>query len=176
MVRSDLAGSGVLFSIDTETGFRDVVLINAAWRLGESVVQGTVNPDEYVVFKPTLASGFRPILRRRPGSKEWKLVYEHGGSKGVRSVPVPEAERAAFVLSDDEILTLARWACAIEAHYSAVRGVPTPMDVEWAKDGRSGESCSRSSCRASSTSPTRSARRPRPWSCAASRSGFGSRR
>jgi pyruvate,water dikinase len=139
MVRSDLAGSGVLFSIDTETGFRDVVLISAAWGLGESVVQGTVNPDEYLVFKPTLARGFRPILRRRLGSKEFKLVYESGGSKSTKSVPVPEADRAAFVLADDEILTLARWACAIEKHYSAARGVDTPMDVEWAKDGVTGE-------------------------------------
>jgi pyruvate,water dikinase len=139
MVRSDLAGSGVLFSIDTETGFRDIVLINAAYGLGESVVQGAVNPDEYVVFKTTLASGFRPILRRRLGSKEWKLVYQEGGSKGVRSIPVPEAERAKFVLEDEEILTLARWACAIEEHYSAVRGAQTPIDVEWAKDGISGE-------------------------------------
>ena len=139
MVRSDLAGSGVLFSIDTETGFRDVVLISAAWGLGESVVQGTVNPDEYLVFKPTLSRGFRPILRRRLGSKEFKLVYESGGSKSTKSVPVPEAERGAFVLSDDEILTLARWACEIEEHYSAVRGVATPMDVEWAKDGITGE-------------------------------------
>jgi pyruvate,water dikinase len=139
MVRSDLAGSGVLFSIDTETGFRDVVLISAAWGLGESVVQGTVNPDEYLVFKPTLARGFRPILRRRLGSKELKLVYESGGSKRTKSVPVPQAERESFVLSDDEILTLARWACAIEEHYSAVRGIATPMDVEWAKDGITGE-------------------------------------
>jgi pyruvate,water dikinase len=139
MVRSDLAGSGVLFSIDTETGFRDVVLISAAWGLGESVVQGTVNPDEYLVFKPTLARGFRPILRRRLGSKEFKLVYESGGSRSTRSVPVAEAERAAFVLSEDEILTLARWACVIEEHYGAARGVATPMDVEWAKDGITGE-------------------------------------
>ena len=139
MVRSDLAGSGVLFSIDPETGFRDVVLISAAWGLGESVVQGTVNPDEYVVFKPTLARGFRPIVRRRLGSKEWKLVYETGGSRGTRTVPVPETERARFVLDDDEVLLLARWGCAIEEHYGAVRGVPTPMDVEWAKDGTTGE-------------------------------------
>jgi len=139
MVRSDLAGSGVLFSIDTETGFREVVLINAAYGLGESIVQGVVNPDEYVVFKPTLRSGFRPILRRRLGSKEFKLVYESGGSRGVRSVSVPEAERARFVLDDEEILTLARWACAIEEHYSAAHGAFTPMDVEWAKDGLSGE-------------------------------------
>jgi pyruvate, water dikinase len=139
MVRSDLAGAGVIFTIDTETGFRDAVLISAAWGLGESVVQGTVNPDEYVVFKPTLAQGFRPIVRRRLGTKEWKLVYETGGSRGTKSLPVPEAERATFVLADDEILTLARWACVIEEHYSAVRGTPTPMDIEWAKDGRTGE-------------------------------------
>jgi pyruvate, water dikinase len=139
MVRSDLAGSGVMFSIDTETGFRDAVLISAAWGLGESVVQGTVNPDEYLVFKPTLAQGFRPILRRRLGSKEWKLVYETGGSRGTKNLPVPEDERARFVLDDDEILELARWACEIEQHYSNARGAPTPMDMEWAKDGRTGE-------------------------------------
>jgi pyruvate,water dikinase len=139
MVRSDLAGSGVLFTIDTETGFRDVVLINAAFGLGESVVQGTVNPDEYVVFKPTLRTGSRPILRRRAGSKEFKLVYEAGGSKGTRSVPVPAGERAALVLTDEEVLTLARWGCAIEDHYSELRGEPTPMDIEWAKDGITGE-------------------------------------
>jgi pyruvate,water dikinase len=139
MVRSDLAGSGVLFTIDTETGFRDVVLISAAWGLGESVVQGTVNPDEYLVFKPALAQGFRPLLRKRLGSKEQKLVYESGGTKSTRSVPVPEAERAAYVLGDDEVLTLARWACTIEEHYSAVRGTATPMDLEWAKDGITGE-------------------------------------
>jgi len=139
MVRSDRAGSGVMLSIDTETGFRDAVLISAAWGLGESVVQGAVNPDEYVVFKPTLAQGFRPILRRRLGSKEWKLVYETGGSRGTKSVPVPEPERAQFVLDDDEILALARWSCAIEEHYSAVHGAPTPMDMEWAKDGVTGE-------------------------------------
>jgi len=139
MVRSDLACSGVMFSIDTETGFRDVVLINAAYGLGESIVQGAVNPDEYVVFKTTLRRGFRPILRRRLGSKEFKVVYESGGSRGVRNVPVSEEERAAFALADDEILALARWACAIEEHYSGARGEATPMDIEWAKDGITGE-------------------------------------
>lgn len=139
MVRSDLGGAGVMFSLDPESGFRDVVVINAAWGLGESVVQGTVNPDEYTVFKPTLRQGFRPLLQRRAGSKEMKLVYDEGGTRPVKSVPVSPEERARLVLSDDEVLTLARWACLVEDHYSAARGTPTPMDMEWAKDGRSGE-------------------------------------
>jgi pyruvate,water dikinase len=139
MVRSDLAASGVMFSIDTETGFRDAVLINAAYGLGENVVQGTVNPDEYTVFKPTLQQGFRPILQKRLGTKEYKLVYDVGGGKMTRNIPVPPAERASYVLADDDILTLARWACLIEDHYSTKHGCPTPMDMEWAKDGLSGE-------------------------------------
>jgi len=138
MVRSDLAGAGVMFSIDTETGFRDAVLISAAWGLGESVVQGTVDGDEYVVFKPTLLQGHRPILSRRVGSKESKLVYEDGGSRMTRSVPVPRADRARPVLDEEDILTLARWACIIEDHYTKASGRPTPMDVEWAKDGETG--------------------------------------
>lgn len=139
MVRSDLAGAGVIFTLDTETGFRDVVLISAAYGLGESVVQGTVNPDEYYVFKPTLRQGFRPILQRKAGAKEFKLVYDEGGSRATRSVPVPPTDRRRFVLGDDEILTLARWACAVEDHYSQRHGRPMPMDLEWAKDGISGE-------------------------------------
>jgi pyruvate,water dikinase len=139
MVRSDLAASGVMFSIDTETGFRDAVLINAAYGLGENVVQGTVNPDEYYVFKPTLQQGFRPILQKRLGTKEYKLVYDVGGGKMTRNVPVTPADRARYVLADDDILTLARWACLIEDHYSSKRGCPTPMDMEWAKDGLTGE-------------------------------------
>lgn len=139
MVRSDLATSGVMFSIDTESGFRDAVLINAAYGLGENVVQGAVNPDEYTVFKPTLQQGFRPILAKRLGSKEFKMVYDVGGGKMVKNVPVPPDDRARFALSDDEILTLARWACVIEAHYSARRGRATPMDMEWARDGLTGE-------------------------------------
>jgi pyruvate,water dikinase len=139
MVRSDLATSGVMFSIDTESGFPDVVLINAAYGLGENVVQGSVNPDEYYVFKPTLKAGFRPILQKMAGTKEFKLVYDVGGSKMVRNVPVPPDDRARFAISDDEILTLARWACVIEEHYSAKKGRPTPMDMEWAKDGVTGE-------------------------------------
>jgi pyruvate,water dikinase len=141
MVRSDLAASGVMFSIDTETGFRDAVLINAAYGLGENVVQGTVNPDEYTVFKPTLLQGFRPILQKRLGTKEYKLVYDVGGGKMTRNVPVSSAERARYVLADDDILTLARWACLIEDHYSTKHGGPTPMDMEWAKDGLTGELC-----------------------------------
>jgi pyruvate,water dikinase len=139
MVRSDLAASGVMFSIDTETGFRDAVLINASYGLGENVVQGTVNPDEYYVFKPTLQQGFRPILQKRLGTKEYKLVYDVGGGKMTRNVPVTPADRARYVLADDDILTLARWACLIEDHYSSKRGCLTPMDMEWAKDGLTGE-------------------------------------
>ena len=139
MVRSDLATSGVMFSIDTETGFRNAVLINAAYGLGENVVQGAVNPDEYLVFKPTLASGFRPILQKRLGNKEFKLIYDVGGGRMTRNVPVPEVDRARFAITDEEILTLSRWACIIEDHYSQKRGVFTPMDMEWAKDGITGE-------------------------------------
>jgi pyruvate,water dikinase len=139
MVRSDLASAGVMFSIDTETGFRDAVLINASYGLGENVVQGSVNPDEYYVFKPTLAQGYRPILNKRLGSKEFKLIYDVGGSKMVKNVPVPPDDRAGFAITDDEILTLARWACMIEEHYRTKRGIPSPMDMEWAKDGRTGD-------------------------------------
>jgi pyruvate,water dikinase len=139
MVRSDLASSGVMFSIDTETGFPDVVLINAAYGLGENVVQGAVNPDEFYVFKPTLRMGHRPIIRRRLGSKEFKLVYDVGGGRMTRNVPVPQQERRRFAIGDDEILTLARWACLIEEHYTRKRGISSPMDIEWARDGLTGE-------------------------------------
>jgi pyruvate,water dikinase len=139
MVRADLAASGVMFTLDTETGFRDAVLINAAYGLGENVVQGAVNPDEYCVFKPTLKTGHRPILQKVVGTKEFKLIYDIGGGKMVKNVPVAPGERAAFAISDDEILQLAKWACLIEDHYSAKHGRPTPMDIEWAKDGHTGE-------------------------------------
>jgi len=139
MVRSDLSASGVMFTIDTESGFRDVVLINATYGLGESLVQGIVTPDEFYVFKPTLRQGFRPILQRRLGGKESKLVYDEEGSKLTRTVPVPPADRQRFAIADDDVLQLARWACIIEEHYSARRGRPTPMDIEWAKDGISGD-------------------------------------
>ncbi len=139
MVRSDLASSGVMFSIDTETGFKNAALVTAAYGLGENVVQGAVNPDEYFVFKPTLEQGYRPILEKRLGSKEIKMIYDVGGGKLTKNVPVPELERHQYAIADDEILTLAKWACIIEDHYSAVRGTYTPMDIEWAKDGLSGE-------------------------------------
>jgi len=138
MVRSDLACSGVMFSIDTETGFKDAAFISAAYGLGENVVQGTVNPDEYYVFKPTLKQGFRPILKKRVGSKELKMVYDDG-SKFTKNVSVAESDRAKFVLEDEEILQLARWASLIEDHYTQVRQQYTPMDMEWAKDGITGE-------------------------------------
>ncbi len=133
MVRSDLGGSGVMFSIDTETGFDKIVLINAAWGLGENVVQGAVDPDEYEVFKPLLATKkLSPIIEKKRGEKEIKMIYARG-DKPTRNVPTSKAERAAFVLSDSEILELARWAATIEKHYGC------PMDMEWAKDGETGE-------------------------------------
>jgi pyruvate,water dikinase len=139
MVRSDLSSSGVMFSIDTETGFTDAVLISAAYGLGENVVQGTVNPDEYYVFKPTLKTGHRPILKKRLGSKEIRMIYDEGGGRMTRNVAVPSEDRSRFCLDDDEILLLARWAVIVEDHYTHKRGQPTPMDLEWAKDGNTGE-------------------------------------
>ncbi len=139
MVRSDLATSGVMFSIDTETGFKNTALVTAAYGLGENVVQGVVNPDEYIVFKPTLKAGFKPILEKRLGSKEIKMVYDIGGSRPVKNIPVPKADQVKFALSDDEILQLAQWACVIEDHYSSERGSYSAMDIEWAKDGETGE-------------------------------------
>ena len=138
MVRSDLASSGVMFSIDTETGFKNAVLVTAAYGLGENIVQGTVNPDEFFVFKPTLKQGFRPILDKRLGSKELKMVYDIGGSKYTKNLAVPATEQDKFAIEDDEILQLALWAVLIEEHYSQVRGTYTPMDIEWAKDGNTG--------------------------------------
>ncbi len=129
MVRSDAASAGVMFTLDTESGFRDVVYITGAWGLGENVVQGKVNPDEFYVFKPTLKKGFRPILSKKLGSKEHKLVYGSGPGSPVKDVKTTRAERQRFVLSDDEILKLAEWAIIIEEHYGR------PMDIEWAKDG-----------------------------------------
>jgi len=139
MVRSDLACAGVMFTIDTESGFRDAVMISAAYGLGENVVQGSVTPDEYLVFKPTLKSGYRPILQKTVGSKEFKLVYDSGGGKMVKNVPVAPGDRVKLALTDDEVLELARWACIVEDHYSAKRGQQAPMDLEWAKDGVTGE-------------------------------------
>jgi pyruvate,water dikinase len=138
MVRSDQACSGVMFTLDTESGFRDVVVINGAWGLGEAIVQGMATPDEWVVFKPTLQTGARPIVSRRLGGKEVKMVYGLDG-KGTRTRDVVEAQRGRFVLGDYEVLELARWACLIEDHYSKLAGRSTPMDIEWAKDGQTGE-------------------------------------
>lgn len=138
MVRSDLASSGVMFTIDTETGFQNAALITAAYGLGENVVQGAVNPDEYYVFKPTLKTGHSPILDKRLGSKELKMVYDDG-SKFTKNIPVSRAQRNRFALDDNEILQLGRWACLIEDHYSQVRGTFSPMDIEWAKDGITNE-------------------------------------
>ncbi len=138
MVRSDQACSGVMFTLDTESGFRDVVVINAAWGLGEAIVQGMATPDEWVVFKPTLLQGARPIVSRHLGTKEVKMIYGLDG-RGTRTREVVEAQRSRFCLSDYEVLQLANWACMIEQHYSMRAGRPTPMDIEWAKDGFTGE-------------------------------------
>ena len=133
MVRSDLAGAGVMFSIDTETGFDKVVLINAAWGLGENVVQGAVDPDEYQIFKPFLSeAALIPIIEKTVGGKVQKMIYTTDSARPTKNVPTSRAERAAFVLSDEEILTLGHWACVIEEHYRQ------PMDMEWAKDGQTG--------------------------------------
>lgn len=140
MVRADEAGSGVMFTIDTESGFENAVVVNAAYGLGEMVVQGKVEPDEYYVFKPTLKEGvevqgdvynfkYRPIIGKSKGHKEIKMIYSFEGSDPVREVPVPEEDRKLYVLTDDEVLQLAYWACLIEDHYGK------PMDIEWAKDG-----------------------------------------
>ena len=137
MVRSDLATSGVMFSIDTETGFNNVVLINAAYGLGENVVQGAVNPDEFLVFKPTLhQKGKVPIISKKLGSKSIKMIYEKEGSKAtIKNVPVDISLRNQFCLNEKQIIQLAKWACIIEEHYSKKAGYYKPMDMEWAVDG-----------------------------------------
>ena len=129
MIRSDKASSGVMFTIDTETGFKDVVYITGSWGLGEYVVQGTVNPDEFYVFKPTLKEGYRAIISKKVGAKQQKLIYGNNPSKSTVGVKTTDKERQSFILNDDEILTLAKWAILIEEHYGK------PMDIEWAKDG-----------------------------------------
>ncbi|MBN1544842.1 phosphoenolpyruvate synthase [Candidatus Woesearchaeota archaeon] len=139
MVRSDMACSGVMFSIDTESGFKDVVFVTSAYGLGENVVQGAVNPDEFYVFKPTLKAGFRPIIHKEVGEKAIKMIYTHNGIKQTKNIPVAEEERRVFALNDEEVLTLAKWACIIEDHYSAKAGYFKPMDMEWAKDGHTGQ-------------------------------------
>lgn len=136
MVRSDKACSGVAFSIDTETGFKNAVIINASYGLGEAIVQGLVVPDEIVIFKPTLQQGFIPIIKKERGSKTTKIIYDEFGTK---QVATSKSEQMAFALSDEEALTIAKAVCAIEDFYSAQKGNFSPMDVEWAKDGKDGK-------------------------------------
>ncbi|MCK4884424.1 MAG: phosphoenolpyruvate synthase, partial [Candidatus Diapherotrites archaeon] len=136
MVRSDKACSGVMFSIDTESGFKDVVLINSAYGLGENVVQGAVNPDEFYVAKATLnQKGKRPIISKTLGTKKIKMVYSKDSNNPVKNIPVSEQNRKRFSLTDDEVLTLSKWAVKIEEHYSKQAKYHKPMDMEWAKDG-----------------------------------------
>jgi len=139
MVRSDLATSGVMFTLDTETGFRDVVFITGSYGLGENIVQGAVNPDEYYVFKPTFRKGHRAIIRKNRGDKAIKMIYGRGDSKVLtRNVEVPDVDRRRFCLTDDEVLTLAGYAITIEDYYSEKFGETRPMDIEWAKVGKDG--------------------------------------
>ena len=140
MVRSDIASSGVIFSLDTESGFPDVVFITGAYGLGENVVQGAVDPDEFYVFKPTFETGHRSVLRRVLGSKKIRMVYAEGSSRHTtRNIPTPGSERERFCITDDEVLVLADYAIKVEKHYSAKAGKPRPMDMEWAKDGLDGQ-------------------------------------
>ncbi|MFA6410634.1 MAG: phosphoenolpyruvate synthase [Candidatus Buchananbacteria bacterium] len=130
MIRSDLACSGVMFTIDTETGFSGTVLINGSWGLGENIVQGKVTPDEFYVFKGTLAKNFRPIVRKKLGGKKIKMIYATQKNQQTKNINTTKAEQEKYVISENEILQLARWGVAIEKHYNR------PMDIEWAKDGR----------------------------------------
>ncbi len=139
MVRADLAASGVIFTLDTESGFRDVVFVTGSWGLGENIVQGKVDPDEFYVHKPTFREGHRAVLSRSLGGKEARLVYARGhGAGSTRNLKTKRSERERFCLGDAEVLDLADYAIRIEDHYSALAGHPTPMDIEWAKDGEDG--------------------------------------
>jgi len=131
MVRSDLASAGIIFTLDTESGFRDVVIINSIFGVGEMIVKGKITPDQFSVFKPTLKKGFRPIIAKNLGRKTRKYVFERTG--GLKEVNVSEKDQSRFSLSEEEVLTLARWSVTIEEHYGR------PQDIEWAKDGKSGE-------------------------------------
>ncbi len=133
MVRSDLSSSGVMFSIDTESGFKDAVYITGIYGLGENIVQGAVNPDEFYVHKPTLKKGYKSIISKKVGDKRIKMIYNSKGPKPVKNIPVSETLRHSFCITDEEILTLARWTVIIEEHYNK------PMDMEWAKDGKTGQ-------------------------------------
>src|SRR5688572_3044860 len=134
MARSDKGSSGVLFTLDPESGFRDALVINGSWGLGEFVVKGSVTPDEWTVFKPSVERGVFPIIGRKLGTKEVRLIYDQNGS-GTLSETTPEPDRSRFSLSDPEVTQLAEWGCTIENHYSALAGRPQPMDIEWARDG-----------------------------------------
>ena len=136
MVRSDLAASGVIFTLDTETGFRDVVFVTGAYGLGETIVQGTVDPDEFYVHKPTLKNGFRAVLSRRLGCKEKRLIYARGRAATKTAESRRRGDRSRFCINDEDVIKLAEHAIVVEEHYSARHGHPTPMDIEWAKDGR----------------------------------------
>ena len=138
MVRSDKGSSGVLFTLDTESGFRDAVIITGSWGLGEFIVKGVVTPDEWTLFKPSLEQDFFPIIARRLGTKETRLVYGEGGQT-TQGEETPEEDRRRFCLAEDDVIQLGKWAVAIEKHYSELAGHPQPMDVEWARDGISGK-------------------------------------
>ena len=139
MVRADLASSGVIFTLDTESGFRDVVFVTGSWGLGENIVQGKVDPDEFYVHKPTFRQGYRAVLSRSLGGKEARLVYARGhGAGSTRNLKTKRSERERFCLGDAEVLDLADYAIRIEDHYSTLAGHPAPMDIEWAKDGEDG--------------------------------------
>lgn len=135
MVRSDKACSGVMFTIDTESGFPDVVYITGSYGLGENIVQGVINPDEFYVFKPCLKGKYKPIIQKTLGSKEIKMVYAIEGEGSTKNIPTSAFERANFILSDEEIIRLAQWGVIIEEHYTKKYGRYSPMDIEWAKDG-----------------------------------------
>ena len=152
MIRSDLASAGVIFTLDTETGFKDVVMINSSWGLGEAVVKGEVIPDEFLVYKPTLEEGYKSIIKKQLGDKKIKIVYSDKGpntppvrpelvegSESVKTVPTTKEERNSFSLKDEEILELSRYSVLIENHYSEIKGSWSPMDIEWAKDGIDGQ-------------------------------------
>ncbi|MFA6526985.1 MAG: phosphoenolpyruvate synthase [Candidatus Babeliales bacterium] len=137
MIRSDLASSGVMFTLDTESGFKDVIFITSSYGLGENIVQGSVNPDEFYIHKPTLKQGFKPLLRKRRGSKLIKLIYDQATS--TKNVAVPDTDRVLFSITDQEALELASQALIIEEYYSQRHGTWCPMDIEWAKDGKDGK-------------------------------------
>lgn len=139
MVRSDKACSGVMFTLDTESGFQESVLVTGSYGLGENIVQGAVNPDEFYIFKPTLKQGFKPIISKTLGAKRIKMIYTSDQAKPTKNIEVPEHDRKKFCLDDNEVLTLAKWGCIIEDHYSAKKGKKQFMDIEWAKDGNTNE-------------------------------------